>query len=144
MEKPQGHIPIRIPSNGSAGKVTTASLGSSASQLALPGPFPIRPGPSAGPPGKWKLSEMALRRSHTPHTRRPSLQPPGLYGGCMVGYKTTSWGLSDGRIMCSAELLTIPHHHTHSDIASTVLYGAKYKRRKERVVVKGWQGRAVA
>ncbi|KFZ03513.1 hypothetical protein V501_09357 [Pseudogymnoascus sp. VKM F-4519 (FW-2642)] len=69
--------------------ITTAALGSSASQLARPGPFPIRPGPSAGPPGKWKLSEMALRRSHTPHTRRPSLQPPGsCSSGCMCGV----WG----------------------------------------------------
>jgi hypothetical protein len=62
----------------------------------------------------------------------------------MVGYQKTSWGLSDGRIMYGAELLTIPLHHTYSDIASTVLYGAKYKRPKERVVVKGSQGRAVA
>jgi hypothetical protein len=120
--------------------ITIASLGCSHSLLVLPGPFPIRPGPSAGPPGKWKLLEMALGNltlEDQPYSPQEAAVAVvwWLYGRV----PETSWGLIDGRIMCGAELLTIHHHHTHSDIAPTVLYGTNTNF-EGRVVVKGWKG----
>lgn len=67
---------------------------------------PIRPGPSAGPPGKWKLSKTALDTIHwspySPYSPR-------------VGHQKTSWAM--GELHAAPSFPTILHHHTHYAIA---------------------------
>jgi hypothetical protein len=110
----------KSPSNGPAAKLAKVPRDQrmrhrhrvsrcSSALLVPPDPSLIRPGPSAGPPGKWKLSSNGTRNP-TYNQLEPTTNPREVQHATVavrVRVPEASWGLNNGRIICAAEPLTI-------------------------------------